>query len=242
MPLTGMIARGEGCGGKSGLGAILGQRFFFSTTGHGSCHCERCGGDRAYRRLSGRRWMTSLLVPVLPLGKAPEHLQCTVCGTRYRLDLLGAAHDCPDAGGAAGWHAGRGGGDAPRGRPPSASARHRAVEVIREAGLMGYDDAALEADLARAVPAGPGIAGPAERACRPAGRPGEVVVPCRCSADRAGGRPAEPAAAAGGAPDRCAARHRGRPCPRRHHDDRAGRPVRLNGRGRPETRPRHPLP
>lgn len=129
--------------------AIVEQRFFFSTTGHGSCHCERCGGDRAYRRLTGRRWLTFLLVPVLPLAKAPDHLQCIVCGTRYRLDLLALPtvaqmQAALPAGAQAAAVAMLRAGD-----PRSASARHRAVEVIREAGLAGYDDAALEADLAR---------------------------------------------------------------------------------------------
>lgn len=127
---------------------ILGQRFFFSTTGHGSCHCERCGGDRAYRRLSGRRWLTLLLVPVVPVGKAPDHLQCTVCGTRYRLDLLALPTVAQmqvalPAGTQAAAVAMLRAGD-----PRCVSARHRAVEVIREAGLTGYDDTALEADLA----------------------------------------------------------------------------------------------
>jgi hypothetical protein len=130
------------------LHLILGQRFLFSTTGHGSCHCERCGGDRAYRRLIGRRWLTLLLIPVLPLSKAPEHLQCTVCGTRYRLDLLALPtvaqmQAALPAGTQAAAVAMLRAGD-----PRSVSARHRAVEVIREAGLTGYDDAALEADLA----------------------------------------------------------------------------------------------
>jgi hypothetical protein len=131
------------------LGAILGQRFFFSTTGHGSCHCERCGGDRAYRQLSGRRWVTLLLVPVVPRSKAPDHIQCTVCGTRYRMDLLGLPTVAQmQAALPAGTQAAavtmlR------AGNPRSASARHLAIEVIREAGLTGYDDAALDADLAR---------------------------------------------------------------------------------------------
>jgi hypothetical protein len=133
------------------LRTILGQRFFFSTTGQGSCHCERCGGDRVYRQLSGRRWLTVLLVPVMPLGKAPDHLQCTVCGTRYRLDLLGLPtvaqmQAALPAGTRAAAVAMLRAGD-----PRSVSARHRAVEVIRGAGLTGYDDAALEAELARAA-------------------------------------------------------------------------------------------
>jgi hypothetical protein len=133
------------------LRAILGRRFFFATTGHGSCHCERCGGDRPYRQLSGRRWLTVLLVPVMPLGRAPSHLQCTVCGTRYRLDLLGLPtvaqmQAALPAGTQAAAVAMLRAGD-----PRSVSARHRAIEVIRGAGLAGYDDAALEAELARAA-------------------------------------------------------------------------------------------
>lgn len=133
-----------------GLGAILGQRFFFATTGQGSCHCERCGGDRVYRQLTGRRWLTVLLVPVMPLGKAPDHLQCTICGTRYRLDLLGLPtvaqmQSALPAGTRAAAVAMLRAGD-----PRSASARQWAVEVIRGAGQTGYDDAALEAELARA--------------------------------------------------------------------------------------------
>lgn len=129
--------------------AILGQRFLFSTHGQGSCHCERCGGDRAYRLVSGRRWLTLLLVPVLPLAKAPDHLQCTVCGTRYRLDLLALPtvaqmQAALPAGTRAAAVAMLRAGD-----PRSESARHRAVAAIREAGLAGYDDAALEAELAR---------------------------------------------------------------------------------------------
>ncbi len=133
------------------MGAILGQRFLFSTTGQGSCHCERCGGDRAYRRLSGRRWLTILLIPVMPIAKAPDHLQCTVCDTRYRLDLLALPtvaqmQAALPAGTQAAAVAMLRAGD-----PRSESARHLAVKAIRQAGLTGYDDAALEADLARQV-------------------------------------------------------------------------------------------
>lgn len=130
------------------MGFILGQRYFFSATGRGTCHCERCGGDRVYRRVTGRRWLTVLLVPVLPLERAPEHLQCSICGTRYQVELLALPtvaqmQAALPAGTQAAAVAMLQAGD-----PDSEAARHRAVEAIRAAGLAGYDDAALEADLA----------------------------------------------------------------------------------------------
>ena len=133
------------------MGFILGQRYFFSASGRGTCHCERCGGDRVYRRVTGRRWLTVLLVPVLPLEPAPEHLQCSVCGTRYQLELLALPtvaqmQAALPAGTQAAAVAMLQAGD-----PDSGAARHRAVEAIRAAGLAGYDDAALDADLTCAI-------------------------------------------------------------------------------------------
>jgi hypothetical protein len=133
------------------MGLFLGHRFFFSASGQGSCHCERCGGDRAYRKVTGRRWLTVLLVPLLPLEKAPDHLQCTVCGTRYRLDLLALPTVAQmQAALPAGTHAAAV-AMLRAGDPGSEPARHRAVAAIRAAGLAGYDDAALEADLTRQI-------------------------------------------------------------------------------------------
>jgi hypothetical protein len=135
-------------GGEFGLGFIAGQRYFFSASGRGSCHCERCGGDRVYRRVTGRRWLTVLLLPVLPREKAPEHLQCSVCGTRYQLELLGMPTVAQmQAVLPAGTHAAAV-AMLQAGDPDSEPARHRAVEAIRAAGRAGYDAAALEADLA----------------------------------------------------------------------------------------------
>ncbi|HEY7142956.1 MAG TPA: hypothetical protein VH637_01810 [Streptosporangiaceae bacterium] len=131
------------------MGFILGDRHFFRTRGRGSCHCERCGGDRHYRSVSGRRWLTVLMVPVLPLERTVDHLQCTVCGTRYRLDLLALPTVAQmQAALPAGTHAAAV-AMLRAGDPGCEPARHRAVETIRAAGLAGYDDAALEADLAR---------------------------------------------------------------------------------------------
>ena len=67
---------------------IFGLRVFYRTIGQGTFHCHRCGGDREYRHRAGRRWITLLFIPVIPLTKTGEHVRCAVCGTRYRMEVL----------------------------------------------------------------------------------------------------------------------------------------------------------
>jgi hypothetical protein len=67
---------------------IWGIRVFFHSTGQGVFHCQRCGGDRHYRRRSGRKFCTLFLVPVIPLNKVGAHVQCATCGTRYHPGVL----------------------------------------------------------------------------------------------------------------------------------------------------------
>ena len=68
---------------------ILGLRVFYRTMAQGVFYCRRCGGDREYRHRAGRRWFTVFFLPVIPLNKVGEHVQCTTCRTRYVTDVLG---------------------------------------------------------------------------------------------------------------------------------------------------------
>jgi hypothetical protein len=129
---------------------LIGVRFYFKTTGHGTVHCYRCGGDRPYRRCTGRRWFQVLLIPVIPLDRIGEHLQCQMCRTRYRLEVLSiptsaAMQVALPAGALAAVTMMLQAGD-----PDSPAARSRAIDIVQAAGLTGYDDAALTADLALA--------------------------------------------------------------------------------------------
>jgi hypothetical protein len=135
---------------------IFGLRVLYHTVGQGGFHCERCGGDRQYRHRAGRRWFTLLFIPVIPLAHVGEHVQCAVCGTRYRMAVLKLPTMAQMlAAIPAGMRAAaiimlRAGGD-------SAPARRRAIDGIKGAGLPDYDDAALDADLlVSAVPDQPG--------------------------------------------------------------------------------------
>jgi hypothetical protein len=66
--------------------SLVGVRW--STQVRGEFFCPGCGGDRNYRRQTGRRWLRLLGVPLLPLGDAGSSLQCATCHERYGLDAL----------------------------------------------------------------------------------------------------------------------------------------------------------
>ncbi len=125
---------------------IFGLRVLCRTIGQGTFHCQRCGGDRGYRHQVGRRWFTLFFIPVIPLNKVSEHVQCAVCGTRYRMEVLSLPTSAQmQAALPAGMRAAAtgivraGGGSEP--------ARRRAIDAVRGAGLPDYDGAALDADV-----------------------------------------------------------------------------------------------
>jgi hypothetical protein len=130
---------------------FLGRGFRFRATGSGTLHCHRCGGDREYQSCTARRWIHVLFIPVIPLDRVAEHVQCTGCLTRYRIEVLALPTSAqmqaalPAGSLAAVTMMLRAGDQA------SGPARSRAVEVVQAAGLPGYDDAALGTDLAAAA-------------------------------------------------------------------------------------------
>ena len=67
---------------------IFGLSVFFRTVGQGDFHCPGCGGDRHYRQRVARRWFTLFFIPVIPLNRVGEVVECTTCRTRYNLDVL----------------------------------------------------------------------------------------------------------------------------------------------------------
>ena len=133
---------------------IWGIRVFFRTTSQGMFHCPRCGGDRQYRRRGGRRFLTLFFIPVVPLTRAGEHVQCTTCRARYHVGALRAPTAAQmQAALPAGMRA-AGAAMLRAGDLVSFPARHRAVQAITGAGAQGYGDAALDADLAEPDGAG----------------------------------------------------------------------------------------
>jgi len=126
---------------------IFGLRVYFRTIGEGTFHCQRCGGDRPYRHRTGRRWIHLFFIPVIPLDKAGEFIQCAQCGTRYAAGVLALPTTAQmQAALPVGMRAAAiimlQAGDA-----GSSAARRRVIDVIKGAGVADYDEAAVDADL-----------------------------------------------------------------------------------------------
>ena len=125
---------------------IFGFRIFYHTVGQGVFHCRKCGGDRQYRHRAGRRFFTLFFIPVIPLNRTGDHVQCLTCKTRYVMDVLSLPTAAQmQAALPAGMRAAvvvmLSAGD-----PASLAARRAALAAIEGAGAPGYADADLDAD------------------------------------------------------------------------------------------------
>ncbi|MEU2430327.1 TerB family tellurite resistance protein [Streptomyces sp. NPDC007861] len=67
---------------------VFGMRTSWTTIGDGEFFCSDCGGDRNYRRRTGRRRFTVLGVPVLPRGLAGPIVECAACHAQYGTEAL----------------------------------------------------------------------------------------------------------------------------------------------------------
>jgi len=146
---------------------IWGFRVFYRTVGEGTFHCRKCGGDRQYRHRTGRRFFTLFFIPLIPLNKVGEHVQCTTCKSRYVMDVLSlpTAAQMQTAlplGMRAAAVAVLRAGD-----PGSPAARHRAVAAIQGAGAQEYTDADLDADAAQPAEDARGAVGQVARQLTP---------------------------------------------------------------------------
>ena len=126
---------------------ILGLRVFYWTMAQGMFYCRRCGGDREYRHRAGRRWFTVFFLPIIPLNRVGEHVQCTTCRTRYVTEVLSQPTTARmqaalPAGMRAAVSAMLRSGD-----PSSPVSRQRAIEAVIGSGVPDYDEAMLNADL-----------------------------------------------------------------------------------------------
>jgi hypothetical protein len=126
---------------------IWGLRVIYRPIARGVFFCRKCGGDRDYRRRTGRRFITLFFIPLIPLNKTGEHVQCTRCKTRYVTEVLRVPtakrmQQTLPAGTRALVTAILRAGD-----PANTAARRRAIEAVTAAGARDYDDAALDADL-----------------------------------------------------------------------------------------------
>jgi hypothetical protein len=130
---------------------LWGLSVIYRTLGRGVFFCRRCGGDREYRHRAGRRYVTIFFIPLVPLTKAGEHVQCLTCKTRYVTEVLKLPTTVQmQVALVAGMRAMVAiilrAGD-----PGSPLARRRALDAVTGTGDKGYDERTLEADLAESV-------------------------------------------------------------------------------------------
>jgi hypothetical protein len=127
---------------------IWGLRVIYRTLGNGVFFCRRCGGDREYRHRAGRRFITVFFIPLIPLTKTGQHVQCRTCKTRYVTEVLKlpttAALQLSLAAGMRALVT----AILRIGDPGSPLARRRAIEAVVGTGERDYDEAALDGDLA----------------------------------------------------------------------------------------------
>ncbi|WP_327283354.1 MULTISPECIES: TerB family tellurite resistance protein [unclassified Streptomyces] len=67
---------------------VWGIRTTWNTVGDGEFFCPDCGGDRNYRRRTGRRRFTVLGIPLLPRGQAGPVIECQGCRERFETEVL----------------------------------------------------------------------------------------------------------------------------------------------------------
>ncbi|MEH1126932.1 zinc-ribbon domain-containing protein [Micromonospora sp. CPCC 206061] len=126
--------------------------YIFGLIGSGQFACPNCGGDREYQHRTARRFFTLFFLPVIPLDKVGEVVQCQTCKVRFDPAVLQrptSAHlasALPAGMRAAVAAVVRAGGNS----EPSLRA---AVDAVRSAGAPDYDVTRLQADLNLPAPA-----------------------------------------------------------------------------------------
>lgn len=67
---------------------IYGTRSISSTAGSGQFACPRCCMARLYRHLHSRSYFTLYFIPLIPLWKNGEYVECQSCGGTYGVEVL----------------------------------------------------------------------------------------------------------------------------------------------------------
>jgi hypothetical protein len=127
---------------------IWGFKVFYKVLDSGTFFCPRCGGDREFEHRVGKKWFRLYWIPLFPCsGPVNEHVRCKSCQGMFTLQALNRPTTNQLSSllldGVRGVlvHVLR------AGSIQSPAARSVAVGEIQAAGLAGYNDASLQADL-----------------------------------------------------------------------------------------------
>ena len=70
---------------------IFGTRNVGTTKDQGTFYCPECQGYRPYKHKRVRRFISLYFLPVIPLDKLGEYVECQECGKRFDESVLGRA-------------------------------------------------------------------------------------------------------------------------------------------------------
>jgi tellurite resistance protein len=69
---------------------IFGWRSRSHTIGAGRFFCPREGGDRDYEHKEAKRWFTLFFIPLIPLNRLGDYVECTSCRSTFYTSVLDA--------------------------------------------------------------------------------------------------------------------------------------------------------
>ncbi len=114
----------------------------------GTFFCPRCGGDREFEHRVGKKWFSLYYIPLFPCsGPLNEHVRCKTCQGMFTMQTLNRPTTSQLSSllldGVRGVlvHVLR------AGSIQSPAAREAAIGEVGAAGLPGYNDASLQADI-----------------------------------------------------------------------------------------------
>lgn len=67
---------------------LIGFTHLDKTTGEGAFFCPQCGDQKNYQQKSSRQWITLYFIPIVPLGRTTDLIECRACGVSYESDVL----------------------------------------------------------------------------------------------------------------------------------------------------------
>lgn len=67
---------------------IFGTRVSHHQVGEGQFFCPKCQAPRAYKHKRATRYFTLYFVPLIPLGKLGEFVECQTCGVAFETAVL----------------------------------------------------------------------------------------------------------------------------------------------------------
>jgi hypothetical protein len=67
---------------------VFGVRYLYSLVATGTFHCPVCGLDRGYRLRAPRAWFHLFWIPLVPLRRGADVVECDVCRSKFSPDVL----------------------------------------------------------------------------------------------------------------------------------------------------------